>query len=43
MVNFIRFDKTTDIGVVRRGKYTLPKMDAFAKNVLDVLRKQSEK
>ncbi len=43
MPNFAIFDNTTDKGKTSLGKYTLPKMDAFATNVEDVLDKQVEK
>ena len=43
MPNFIRFEKTTEIGDAKRGKYTFPKIPAFETKVLDVLLKQSEK
>jgi hypothetical protein len=37
------FEITTEIGITSRGKYTFPKIAAFAVNVLEVLLRQPVK
>ena len=43
MPNFIRFDITIDKGVIKRGKYTFPKVPALPTNTFLVVVKQVEK
>ncbi len=43
MPNVTKFEITIEIGTVSLGKYTFPKIPAFAVNVSEVLFKQEEK
>jgi hypothetical protein len=43
MRNFSRLDITTDRGIINRGKYTFPKIEAFDMKVEEVCTKHDEK